>query len=125
MQSHLKTKRRPRHNTPIKERKAIISLKKNSGIIIKLADKGGAIVIQNKEDYIKEGERQLKQHQHYKKLDNFEKIWKKFIKEVETETTLMMIHSRYFTDPIQEHQIHILCQKYIKKTTLEDPSSTV
>ena len=74
MQSHLKTKRRPRHNTLIKERKAIISLKKNSGIIIKLADKGGAIVIQNKEDYIKEGERHLKQHQHYKKLDNFEKI---------------------------------------------------
>ena len=58
---------------PIKERKAIISLKKNSGIIIKLADKGGAIVIQNK-DYIKEGEKQLKQHQHYKKLDNFGKI---------------------------------------------------
>ena len=41
-------------------------------------------MILNKDDYIKEGERQLQQHQHYKKLDDFEKTKKKFIKEVET-----------------------------------------
>ena len=84
MQSKLKLKKKPRFNISVKERKAIRSLKQNPDIIIKPADKGGAIVILNKEDYIKEGERQLQQDQHYKKLDNFERTRKKFIKEVET-----------------------------------------
>ena len=68
----------------MKERKAIRTLKQNNDIVIKPADKGGAIVILNKEDYIKEGERQLQQQQHYSKFDDFEKTKKKFIKEVET-----------------------------------------
>ena len=84
MQSKLKIKRKPRYNISIKERKAIRNLKQNTNIIIKPADKGEAIVILNKEDYIKEGERQLQQQQHYKKLDDFEKTKKKSIKEVET-----------------------------------------
>ena len=77
-------KRRPRFNTSKDERKAIGTLKKNTEIIIKPADKGGAIVIMDKANYIKEGERQLQQKQHYKKLDDFEKTRKQFIKEVET-----------------------------------------
>ena len=84
MQSKLKIKKKPRYNISVKERKAIKNLKQNNNIIIKPSDKGGAIVILNKEDYIKEGERQLQQQQHYKKLDDFEKTKKKFIKEVET-----------------------------------------
>ena len=50
----------------------------------------------NKEDYIKEGERQLQQQQHYKKLDDFEKTKKKLIKEV--ETSLRSLKSREYID---------------------------
>ena len=96
MQSRNKTKRRPRFNTSKHERKEIGTLKNNTEIIIKPADKGGAIVIMDKLDYIKEGERQLQQLQHYKKLDDFEKTRKKFIKEV--ETSLRSLKNREYID---------------------------
>ena len=41
------------------------SLKKNEEIVVRPADKGGAIVIQNKEDCIQEGLRQLSNRNHY------------------------------------------------------------
>ena len=59
---------KPRYNLKLKERKAIKSLKDNPNIVIKPADKGGAIVIMNKEDYVKECLRQLSDKKHYKKL---------------------------------------------------------
>ena len=83
MESKLMIKPRPRFNTSKDERKAIVTLRKNSDIIIKPADKGGAIVILNKTDYIKEGERQLENSEHYQKIDNIKKLRNKFIKEVE------------------------------------------
>ena len=69
MKIDLAKKTRPRFNTSKKERQAMKSLKNNKNIIIKPADKGGAIVIQNKEDYIKEGERQLANKEHYMDLE--------------------------------------------------------
>ena len=96
MQSKFKTKRRPRFNTTRHERKAIGTLKKNTEIIIKPADKGEAIVIMDKSDYIKEGERQLQQTQHYMKLDDFEKTKNKYIKEV--ETSLRSLKNREYID---------------------------
>ena len=96
MQSRNKSKRRPRFNTSKHERKAIRTLKKNTEIVIKPADKGGAIVIMDKLDYIKEGERQLQQLQHFKKLDDFEKTRKNFIKEV--ETSLRSLKNREYID---------------------------
>ena len=99
MQSKIKTKIRPRFNTSKNERKAIGTLKKNTDIIIKPADKGGAIVIMDKSDYIKEGEKQLQQTQHYKKLYDFEKIKKKFIKGA--EASLRSLKNReYINDDI-------------------------
>ena len=82
MKIELANRRRPRFNTTKEERKAMKSLKQNQDIIIKPADKGGAIVILNKEDYIKEGLRQLANTNHYEELENSEKVIKTFVKEV-------------------------------------------
>ena len=57
-----------RFNLTKKERQAIKSLSQNPNIIIKPADKGGAIVIQDKQKYIEECLRQLNNKEHYKKL---------------------------------------------------------
>ena len=43
-------------------------LKQNTDIVIKPADKGSAVVIQNKEDYIKEGLRQLSDQNFYQEV---------------------------------------------------------
>ena len=48
--------------------RALASLKKRKDIIIKKADKGSAVVIQNREDYIREAERQLSNTKNYRKL---------------------------------------------------------
>ena len=49
---------------------AIKSLSCNPNIVIKPADKGSGIVVMNREDYIKEGERQLLDPHFYQKLDH-------------------------------------------------------
>ena len=58
-----------RFNLTKKERKGIKSLAQNTDIVIKLADKGGAIVIQDKTKYIAECQHQLSNETHYQKLD--------------------------------------------------------
>ena len=58
------------------------TLKKNNNIVIKPADKGGAIVIQDLTDYIREGERQLNKEEHYRKIDKPEEMKKEFIEVV-------------------------------------------
>ncbi|XP_064633637.1 uncharacterized protein LOC135491594 [Lineus longissimus] len=50
------------------EKAAISQLQKLSQIVIKPADKGSAIVIMNKTDYIAEAERQLKNLTHYRSI---------------------------------------------------------
>ena len=58
-------------NSTLTEKKALRALLAgNDTIIIKPADKGGAIVVQNKDDYIKEGLRQLSDEKFYTKLDH-------------------------------------------------------
>ena len=49
---------------------AIKSLSSNPNIVIKPADKGSGIVVMNREDYIKEGERQLSDTNFYQKVDH-------------------------------------------------------
>ena len=63
------TKEIPNDNLSIQEQKAMKDLQDRSDIIIKKADKGGAVVIWNTEDYIKEADRQLNDTTSYKKLD--------------------------------------------------------
>ncbi|XP_041417084.1 uncharacterized protein LOC108715416 [Xenopus laevis] len=58
------------NNLHLKEKNALINLQKDKGLIIKKADKGGSIVVMNKEDYLKEAHRQLNNTEHYKPLNN-------------------------------------------------------
>ena len=53
------------HNLPKGEQAAIKSLSSNKSIVIKPADKGGAVVVQNVLDYINEGLRQLSDPKFY------------------------------------------------------------
>ena len=55
-------------NLSSKQYKAIESLHINDKIVIKKADKGSNIVIQNLEDYVKEGLRQLQDSKFYIRL---------------------------------------------------------
>lgn len=50
------------------EREALNTLSKDTSLIVKNADKGGAIVVQNRSDYEKEIHRQLRDEKHYRKL---------------------------------------------------------
>ncbi|CAM4587217.1 unnamed protein product [Caretta caretta] len=56
------------HNLSHAERNAIHSLRNNSDIIIKKADKGGAVVIMNSSEYEQEAARQLSNTSFYKPL---------------------------------------------------------
>ena len=55
-------------NLTKEERSAMAELSKNSDIVIKPADKGSAVVIQQKEDYIREGLRQLMDQNFYQEV---------------------------------------------------------
>ena len=56
-------------NISLDEKRALRQISNNPNIVIKPADKGGAVVIQNREDYIKEGQRQLCDPKFYKEID--------------------------------------------------------
>ena len=58
-----------RENITPGERCAIESLKNNKEIIIMPVDKGGAVLVQDRTDYLKEGYRQLSNPKHYLKVD--------------------------------------------------------
>ncbi|XP_062619790.1 uncharacterized protein LOC134281322 [Saccostrea cucullata] len=62
-------KRIPYRNLTNEEFQALSNLKNNQNIIIKPADKGGAIVILNREDYISEAHRQLNNQENYTLLE--------------------------------------------------------
>ena len=62
------SKKKSTINLSDNEKLTIKTLRCNKTIVIKPADKGGAIVVMNEEDYIKEAERQLHDEQHYAKL---------------------------------------------------------
>ena len=77
------------HNLTKDEKKGINKLTSNKNLVIKPADKGGATVILNKEDYVAEGKRQLSDVDFYQKLtsdhteDNSRKI-EYFIENLQT-----------------------------------------
>ena len=56
-------------NLTSNERIALRKLRQRRDVVIKPADKGSAVVVLSKEDYINEAERQLNDHAHYTKLN--------------------------------------------------------
>ena len=76
-------------NLSKREYQAIDSLKKNNNIVIKKADKGGAVVVWRKDLYIAEGTRQLSNQEFHQELDcdnskeNNEKVKNLIKKEIQ------------------------------------------
>ena len=58
-----------RNNLTKREREALNRLSNNTDIIIKPVDKGGATVIMNTKDYVKEAKRQLDNEVYYKRVE--------------------------------------------------------
>ena len=65
-----KPKRKHRYNLKKEEYSGLKELQDNKEIVIKKADKGSAVVVMNRKDYIREGYRQLSDEKFYKKLDS-------------------------------------------------------
>ena len=64
----MKMKEKPYNNLTKSERTNMKELSEREDIIITKADKGGALVIVDVKDYIKETERQLNNTENYRKL---------------------------------------------------------
>ena len=63
-----KTRSSKYSNLTTKERKVMQELQSRNDIVITNAEKGGAVVILDVEDYVKEAERQLKNKENYRKI---------------------------------------------------------
>ena len=75
-------KKNLKFNLTKEERSAKRSLAQNNDIVIKKADKGSAVVIQNRSDYIKEGLRQLTDRNFYRlQEENLTQIHNKLIND--------------------------------------------
>ncbi|XP_021361868.1 uncharacterized protein LOC110455809 [Mizuhopecten yessoensis] len=68
--AHLNHTQTTKDNLSPLERQALKSLKNNSDIVIKPADKGCEVVIMNRDDYIQEANRQLSNETFYRKVDS-------------------------------------------------------
>ena len=67
----LKKTNRPNYsNLSVKEQKALQKLQSRDDNVIIDTDKGGAVVILDVEDYIKEAERQLRNTENFKRLNH-------------------------------------------------------
>ena len=78
----LKTHKPAHDNLSNNERKAIAELQANKNIVIKPADKGSAVVVMNRKDYIAEGIKQLSDPRFYHKVDtNLTKTHNDIVKE--------------------------------------------
>ena len=85
-------KKRSQSNRTKEERQAIYYLRDDTSIIIKEADKGSAIVVQDKEDYLTETRTQLKYKDAYQELKGnivgrLEKIIKSVLQNLEIGKT--------------------------------------
>ena len=93
-------------NITLPKRQALNDLAKDLNIVIKPADKGGAVVVWDRDKYIQEGIRQLSDNHFY----------------VEIDTDLTSKHHREVVtilDDMHSHQeIYISCYKYLTYTPI-------
>lgn len=81
-----------RNNLTKEEYRDLKDLKEQKDIVIKRADKGGAIVIFNTKDYLSEGYRQLEDGNFHQKLDHDQTIqMKKALTTIYLNLTQMAI----------------------------------
>lgn len=111
-----------KNNLNKEERISLVNLRNNSDIIIKPADKGGATVILNRENYIIEAERQLNNEKYYKKIpkpiftDNIPKI-RNILLDMLNEKFITKDQFNYLSGPTDIRQrIFYLLPKIHKKT---------
>ena len=102
-------KRSFRDNIVPKERLAMKDLMENKNIIIKPADKGSAVVIMDRLDYLKEGYRQLSDTKFYRRLEH--EPTSDFRKEV----------AGFVEDMYQNGEIDETVQKYLMYDTHRTP----
>ena len=102
-----KTKKLPRDNLTKSEREALLNLQKRNDIIITKADKGGAVVILDINDYIDEANRQLNDTNNYEQLD-FDPI------ELHTEKIKSEINNLKNENPLTLRTANSLLKEKIK-----------
>ena len=98
-----------RKNLTLNERLALKELTENKTIIIKPADKGSAVVVMNRQDYLKEGFKQLSDTKYYMRLDHEPTL--DFHKEVEN----------FVQDMWQNTEIDDSVQSYLMRDTKRTP----
>lgn len=116
------------NNLSSEERYSLKSLKENHDIVIKEADKGSAVVIMNRKDYIEEGQRQLSDGKYYKKLEkpiftaNIPKI-EKILTEMHQQKFISKAQLSYLTGPknIRQRVFYLLPKIHKKPETWPKP----
>ena len=108
------------HNLTAGEIAALKSISQNQNIIIKRADKGGAVVLMNKLDYIQEGLRQLNDTKFYKKIpkDTTNKLAtdiQNFLQFLKTRKVLPVEHISFLTPKNPRTPIFYLLPKIHKR----------
>jgi len=112
-----------RKNLTLKERLALKELTENKTIIIKPADKGSAVVIMNREDYLKEGFKQLSDTKYCTRLDHeptldFHKEVENFVQDMWQSTEIDDTVQSYLMRYSQCTPQYTFYPKYTKTQTL-------
>ena len=110
--------------------KCISDLASDPNIVIKKADKGGAVVIQNRADYIQEGTRQLSNGKFYQKMNSdltnpHNEMVKKQLQDMTTRGEITKRVRDYLLLDTPRHRSSTCCRKFTRAShlPLADPSS--
>ena len=116
-------------NLSPKERLALKELTENTNIIIKPADKGSAVVVMNRIDYLKEGFKQLSDNKYYTRLEHeptedFHLEVKNFVQDMWQNTEIDdSVQSYLMRDTKKTPQLYLLPK--IHKGTLPPPGRPI
>ena len=122
---------RPSHRTNLSpnETLALKELCNNRDIVIKPADKGSAVVIMQRKDYLKEGYRQLADINFYRKLDHdptaeFHNTIRNFLEDMYQNGEIDLTVQQYLMEDTQRtSQLYLLPK--IHKNTLPPPGRPI